>query len=68
VFRAALPLDDATWTRGRGQSLAGGVNAYAAYAATEPRIAAQTRFQITEVLADDAAARERKLRGVGYEV
>jgi aminoglycoside phosphotransferase (APT) family kinase protein len=55
VFRAALGLDEAAWTRGRGWSLAGGVTAYAAYAATEPRVAAQTRRQITEVLAEDAA-------------
>jgi hypothetical protein len=37
-----------------GWSLAGGVTAYAAYAATEPRVAVQTHRQITEVLAEDA--------------
>jgi aminoglycoside phosphotransferase (APT) family kinase protein len=55
VFRAALGLDGAAWIRGRGWALAGGVTAYATYAATEPRIAAQTRRQITEVLAEDAS-------------
>jgi aminoglycoside phosphotransferase (APT) family kinase protein len=59
VFRAALGLDDATWIRGRGWSLAGGVTAYAAYAATHPRVAAQTRRQITEVLAENAALEPR---------
>jgi aminoglycoside phosphotransferase (APT) family kinase protein len=55
VFRAALGLDNAAWVRGRGYALAGGVTAYAAYAATEPRVAAQTRRQITELLAEDSA-------------
>ena len=53
-FRSALGLDDAAWDRGRGWSLAGGVKAHAAYAATEPRIAAQTRRQITAVLNEAA--------------
>jgi aminoglycoside phosphotransferase (APT) family kinase protein len=52
VFRAALDLDDDAWTRGRGWSLAGGVNAYAGYAASEPRVAAQARRQITAILAE----------------
>lgn len=55
VFRGALGLDDAAWARGRGWALAGGVTAYAAYAATEPRVATQTRRQITEILAEDSA-------------
>ncbi|GGP03269.1 aminoglycoside phosphotransferase family protein [Nonomuraea glycinis] len=50
AFRAALDVDDATWTRGRGWALATGLNAYTAYAATHPRIAAQTTRQITEAL------------------
>ncbi|GII57917.1 aminoglycoside phosphotransferase [Planotetraspora thailandica] len=49
-FRAALGVDDATWTRGRGWALATGLNAYTAYAAVNPRIAAQTTRQITEAL------------------
>ena len=53
VFRAALGLDEAAWVRGRGWALAGGVTAYAAYAAIEPRVAAQTRRQIAEVIAED---------------
>ncbi|MFE5393241.1 aminoglycoside phosphotransferase family protein [Streptomyces sp. NPDC056568] len=50
VFRAELDVDDATWTRGRGWALATGLNAYVAYAATEPRVAAQTTRQITQAL------------------
>ncbi|MFB7213896.1 aminoglycoside phosphotransferase family protein [Streptomyces sp. NPDC056255] len=50
VFRDALGVDDATWTRGRGWALATGLNAYTAYAAEHPRVAAQTARQITEAL------------------
>lgn len=50
VFRAALDVDDATWTRGRGWALGTGLNAYTAYAAVDPRIAAQTSRQITQAL------------------
>ncbi|MFI2208814.1 aminoglycoside phosphotransferase family protein [Streptomyces sp. NPDC020141] len=48
LFRAALGVDDATWLRGRGWALATGLNAYTAYAPTNPRVAAQTHRQITE--------------------
>ncbi|MEU7235581.1 aminoglycoside phosphotransferase family protein [Streptomyces chrestomyceticus] len=51
VFRSALGVDEATWLRGRGWALATGLNAYVAYAATEPRVAAQTTRQITAALA-----------------
>ncbi|GGM15934.1 phosphotransferase [Streptomyces fumigatiscleroticus] len=50
VFRDALGVDDATWTRGRGWALAAGLNAYNSYAAHNPRVAAQTTRQITEAL------------------
>ena len=50
AFRAALDVDDATWTRGRGWALTTGLNAYTTYAATNPRIATQTTRQITEAL------------------
>jgi aminoglycoside phosphotransferase (APT) family kinase protein len=52
VFRAALPVDEATWIRGRGWALTGGALAYTAYAATDPIIAANVRRQLTEVLTD----------------
>ncbi|MGV9361022.1 aminoglycoside phosphotransferase family protein [Amycolatopsis sp. NPDC003731] len=51
TFRAALGVDEATWTRGRGWALATGLNAYVTYAAVNPRVAAQTTRQITEALA-----------------
>ncbi|WP_083753351.1 aminoglycoside phosphotransferase family protein [Actinosynnema sp. ALI-1.44] len=51
TFRAALDVDDATWTRGRGWALATGLNAYVCYAAVNPRVAAQTTRQITQALA-----------------
>lgn len=49
-FRRALDVDDATWARARGLALAYGLNAYTAYAATNPRIAAQTTRQIMDAL------------------
>ncbi|MFE9510565.1 aminoglycoside phosphotransferase family protein [Streptomyces sp. NPDC006643] len=55
VFRAALGVDDATWARGRGWALATGLNAYASHAATDPRVAAQTRRQIDEAIAGEIA-------------
>lgn len=51
AFRAALGVDDATWTRGRGWALATGLNAYTSYAAVNPRVATQTTRQINEALA-----------------
>ncbi|MFL1380041.1 MULTISPECIES: aminoglycoside phosphotransferase family protein [unclassified Nocardiopsis] len=51
VFRAALGADDATWLRGRGWTLATGLNAYTSYAAVDARVAAQTARQITAALA-----------------
>ncbi|WP_256106595.1 aminoglycoside phosphotransferase family protein [Streptomyces sp. ODS05-4] len=50
VFRDALGVDDATWLRGRGWAMATGLNAYTFYAATDPRVAAQTVRQITQAL------------------
>jgi aminoglycoside phosphotransferase (APT) family kinase protein len=50
VFRDALGMDEATWTRGRGWALATGLNAYSSYAAVNPRVAAQTSRQINEAL------------------
>ncbi|MFI0979691.1 aminoglycoside phosphotransferase family protein [Streptomyces sp. NPDC021093] len=52
AFRTALNPDDATWVRGTGWALATGLNAYTAYAATNPRVAAQTTRQITQALAE----------------
>lgn len=52
TFRATLDVDDDTWARGRGYALSTGLNAYTAYAATNPRVAENTRYQITETLKD----------------
>ncbi len=52
AFREALAPDDATWLRGMGWALATGLNAYTAYAATHPHVAAQTSRQITQALAE----------------
>jgi aminoglycoside phosphotransferase (APT) family kinase protein len=54
VFRAALQVDDATWTRARGWALTTGLNAYTSYAATNPLVAMNTRRQINQVLIDHA--------------
>ena len=50
AFREALDVDEATWARGRGRSLIGGVLAYRAYAATSAWVKAQTTRQLTAVL------------------
>ncbi|GIG69686.1 aminoglycoside phosphotransferase family protein [Phytomonospora endophytica] len=52
VFRAALGVDDATWTRGRGWAVSTGLNAYVAYAATRPSVAENTTRQIGWALSD----------------
>lgn len=52
VFRAALPVDDATWTRGRGWALSFGLIAYAYYLDTNPVLARISRRTINEVLAE----------------
>nr|WSY51646.1 aminoglycoside phosphotransferase family protein [Streptomyces sp. NBC_00886] len=54
VFRSALGLDEATWTRGMGWALATGLNAYTSYAATVPHVAQQATRQLTEVLTEHA--------------
>lgn len=48
AFRDALAVDDATWMR--GWALATGLNAFTAYSAVNPRVAAQTTEQITQAL------------------
>ncbi|ATY11796.1 phosphotransferase [Amycolatopsis sp. AA4] len=52
IFRVESGLDEDSWTRGRGYALSTGLNAYTAYAATNPRVAAATRYQILATLAD----------------
>jgi aminoglycoside phosphotransferase (APT) family kinase protein len=51
VFRSALPVDDATWSRGRGWALQFGLRA-AAYSADNPVLGDIGRYTLAEVLAD----------------
>jgi aminoglycoside phosphotransferase (APT) family kinase protein len=55
AFRAALPVDDATWARGRGWALSVGLIALPYYETTNPVLAGIARRAIAEVLADHAA-------------
>ena len=52
VFRAALPVDDATWARGRGWALSFGLIALPCYRRTNPVLAGIARHAIAEALAD----------------
>ena len=55
AFRAALPVDDATWARGRGWALSFGLIALPYYHSTNPVLAGIARHAIDEALADHAA-------------
>lgn len=52
VFRAARPIDDATWARGRGWALSTSLVALPYYQSTNPVLAGISRHAIDEVLAD----------------
>jgi aminoglycoside phosphotransferase (APT) family kinase protein len=52
AFRAALPLDDATWARGRGWTLWKGLITLAGHLDADPFEAKRARRIIDEVLAD----------------
>jgi aminoglycoside phosphotransferase (APT) family kinase protein len=52
VFRAALPVDDATWARGRGWALSVALIALPYYQSTNPVLADIARYTISQVLAD----------------
>jgi aminoglycoside phosphotransferase (APT) family kinase protein len=52
VFRAALPVDDATWARGRGWALSFGLIAFPYYEDTNPALAGIARRAIDETLTD----------------
>ena len=51
-FRAALGVDEATWTRGRGWALSIGLVALPYYVETNPVFAETARVLIRETLAD----------------
>jgi aminoglycoside phosphotransferase (APT) family kinase protein len=52
VFRAALPVDDASWARGRGWALSFGLIVLPYYANTNPGLCDIARYAIAEVLGD----------------
>jgi aminoglycoside phosphotransferase (APT) family kinase protein len=52
AFRAALPVDDATWERGRGWALSTALIAVPYYRVTNPVLAGIGRRAIDEVLSD----------------
>ncbi len=52
AFRTALPVDDATWARGRGWALSFGLIALPYYRRTNPVLAGIARHAIDEALAD----------------
>jgi aminoglycoside phosphotransferase (APT) family kinase protein len=53
AFRAALPVDDATWARGRGWALSFGLIALPYYKTTNPVLASIAQRAIQEALSDD---------------
>jgi aminoglycoside phosphotransferase (APT) family kinase protein len=55
VFRTALDVDDATWTRGRGRTLSQALIALPYYRTTNPSMASNARHVIPAVLADARA-------------
>jgi aminoglycoside phosphotransferase (APT) family kinase protein len=52
IFRAALPVDEATWARGRGWALSVGLIALPYYQRTNPVLADIARRAIGEILSD----------------
>jgi aminoglycoside phosphotransferase (APT) family kinase protein len=56
LFRAALPVDDATWARARGWALSVGLIALPYYQSTNPVLASIARHAIDEALADHQRA------------
>ena len=60
AYRAALPLDDATWARGRGWTLWKALITLADISGTNPRAAGEARRALDEVLADHKRAGWRR--------
>lgn len=57
TFREALRVDDATWVRGQGWALSVGLVALPYYQHSNPALAAISRRQIAQVLADSPLGR-----------
>ena len=68
VFRAALPIDDATRARGRGWALSVGLIALPYYQNTNPVLAGIARYAIAEAFADYEGAALSGGPSVGYRV
>ena len=56
AFRAALPLDEATWARGRGWTLWKALIVYAGHTGASPVEVQKSRVVLDEVLADFSAS------------
>jgi aminoglycoside phosphotransferase (APT) family kinase protein len=56
AFRAAVEVDDAAWSRGRGWALTVALVQLPYYETTNPVLAESSRYVIAEVLADHGAA------------
>ncbi len=52
IYRSALGVDDATWTRGRDWALSFGLIAFEYYQETNPVLARIAKRSIDEALAD----------------
>lgn len=52
AYRSALGLDDAAWLRGRGWALQPSISGMVYYEKTAPRMAAQSRLTVEQVVAD----------------
>lgn len=63
IFRAALPVDAATWARGRGWALSVGLIALPYYQSSNPVLAGISRYAINEVLADHKECKLRRIHG-----
>ncbi|MET8224348.1 aminoglycoside phosphotransferase family protein [Streptomyces sp. NPDC005301] len=66
VFRAALDVDDASWTRGRARTLSQALIALPEYRTTNESMARNARYVVREVLEDvrrDGARTARAARG-----
>jgi aminoglycoside phosphotransferase (APT) family kinase protein len=55
TFRAALAVDDGTWSRARGLALHQAALIIPYYAETNPGFVAQAKRTVDEILADDDA-------------
>ncbi len=65
AFRAASPVDEATWARARGWALSFGLIALPYYERTNPALARIARHSIREAVADHKAALPKGVRRVG---